>query len=71
MNDNTSESRGGISGAARMIVGLVVVTLATLGILVVFEVIPRETLVNVSSKIVLSAVIFLAASLAIGMLSKR
>lgn len=71
MNDNTGDSRSGISGAARMVVGLVVVALAALGILVVFEVIPRETLVNVSSKIVFSAVIFLAASLAIGMLSKR
>lgn len=71
MSDNTSGTGGGLSGTARLIIGLVVVTLATMGVLVVFEVIPRETLVNVSSKLVFSAVIVLAASLGIGMLSKR
>lgn len=71
MNDKSDNARTGISGATRLVAGLVVLALAVLGVLVVFDVIPRETLVNLSSKLVLCAAIFVAASVAIGMLSRR
>lgn len=71
MNDSSGELRNGLSGASRLIIALMVLALAVLGILVVFEIVPRETLVNTSTKIFMAGGIFLAASLAIGMLSRR
>jgi hypothetical protein len=58
-------------GTARVFASLLVLALATLGILVVLEVIPREAFAAAAGKTAMVGGICLAAALAIGLLTRR
>ena len=68
MNVNEPESRGGVPAMLSAIGALAVVILALIGILAVFEVIPREALQNLLTKLGLIALIVIAAAVALAML---
>ena len=70
MNVNEPESRGGVPAMLSAIGALAVVILALIGILAVFEVIPREALQNLLSKLGLTALIIIAAAVALAMLMR-
>jgi len=68
MNVNEPESRGGVPALLSAIGALAVVILALIGILAVFEVIPREALQDLLTKLGLTALIVIAAAVALAML---
>ena len=63
-------SRSGLAGVLRLIAILAIVLLALLGVLVVLDVIPRDALGDLATKIVLIACIFALASAALGLLMR-
>jgi hypothetical protein len=71
MNVNEPESRGGLPAMLSAIGALAIVVLALIGVLAVFEVIPREALQEWITKIALTGVIVVAAVVAIGLLMRR
>src|SRR5215470_17367844 len=64
----TEANRSGLAGVLKLIAILAVVLLALLGVLVVLDVIPRDVLGELATKIVLIACIFALASTAPGFL---
>ena len=68
MNVNQPESRGGLPALLSAIGALAVVVLALIGVLAVFEVIPREALQEWLTKVALAGVIVVAAAVALAML---
>ena len=70
MNVNEPESRGGLPGMLSAIGALAVVVLALIGILAVFEVIPREALQEWLTKVGLTGVIVIAAAVALALLMR-
>lgn len=64
----TTANRSGLTGVLKLIAILAVVLLALLGVLVVLDVIPRDVLGELATKIVLIACIFALASTALGFL---
>jgi len=68
MNVNEPESRGGVPAILSAMGALAVVILALIGILAVFEVIPREALQDLLTKLGLTALIVIAAAVALAML---
>jgi hypothetical protein len=69
---NPPDSRAaGRSGSLRALASLCVLVLATTGVLVVLEVIPRSAFAEVGTKVLAVAGIALVAVVAIGLLSKR
>jgi len=68
MNVNEPESRGGVPALLSAIGAVAVVILALIGILAVFEVIPREALQDLLTKLGLTALIVIAAAVALTML---
>lgn len=70
MNVNEPESRGGLTGMLAAIGALAVVVLALIGILAVFEVIPREALQAWFTKIGLTGLIVIAAAIALALLMR-
>lgn len=60
----------GISGVVRVILGLAVVLLATVALLVIFDVIPAEQLRTYSVKVVLAAAVITVAAAAIALLAR-
>ena len=68
MNVNEPESRGGVPAMLSAIGALAVVILALISILAVFEVIPREALQDLLTKLGLTALIIIAAAVALAML---
>jgi hypothetical protein len=71
MNVNEPESRGGLPAMLSAIGALAIVVLALIGVLAVFEVIPREALQEWLTKLALTGVIVVAAVVAIGLLMRR
>jgi hypothetical protein len=69
---NTNDSKPtGFSGSLRALAALCVLLLATVGVLVVLEVIPRSAFAEVGGKILAVGGIGLVAAVAIGLLSRR
>jgi len=66
----TEASRSGLAGVLRLIGILAIVLLALLGVLVVLDVIPRDALGELVTKVVLVACIFALASAALGLLMR-
>ena len=66
----TEADRSGLAGVLRLIAILAIVLLALLGVLVVLDVIPRDALGELATKIVLVASIFALASAALGLLMR-
>ena len=71
MNVNEPESRGGLPAMLSAIGALAIVVLALIGVLAVFEVIPRAALQEWITKLALTGVIVVAAVVAIGLLMRR
>ncbi len=71
MNPNESEPRAGLSGTLRMLAVLAVLAAAVFGMLAVFDVIPREQLVDYGIKTLAALAILALAGIAIGLLSRR
>jgi hypothetical protein len=65
------EQISAISGTARLVVSLVILTLAAIGILVVLEIIPRAAFAEVAGKTAMIAGICVISVAAIGFLSRR
>ena len=63
-------SGSGMAGVLKLIAILAIVLLALLGVLVVLDVIPRDALGELATKIVLIACIFALASAALGFLMR-
>jgi hypothetical protein len=70
MNVNEPESRGGIPAVLSAVGALAVVILALIGVLAVFEVIPREALQEWLTKLALTCLIIVAAVVALAMLMR-
>lgn len=66
----TEANRSGLAGVLKLIAILAVVLLALLGVFVVLDVIPRDVLGELATKIVLVACIFALASAALGLLMR-
>lgn len=66
--DQTGTSRRGLAGVLKLIAIVAIVLLALLGVLVVLDVIPRESLGELATKILLVACIFGLASAALAFL---
>jgi len=60
-----------VSGTARVLATLAILTLAAIGILVVLEVIPRSAFAEVAGKAAMIAGICVLSVVAIGVLSRR
>jgi hypothetical protein len=67
----TEVASAGLSGSLRVVASLCIVALAVAGVLVVFEVIPRSAFAEVGGKVLAVGGIVLAASVALGLLSRR
>jgi hypothetical protein len=70
MSPDTPESRPGLFNVLRFIAVLAVLALALLAVLVVFDIVPRSALADLSTKIVLLAIVVALASAAIGFLMR-
>ncbi len=68
--DQTGTSRSGLVGVVKLTAIAAIVLLALLGVLVVLDVIPRDSLGELATKIVLVACIFGLASVALGFLMR-
>jgi hypothetical protein len=66
----TSEIRT-VSGAARALASVCILALATLGILVVLDVIPRAAFAEAATKTGIIAAICVVSAIAIGFLTRR
>jgi hypothetical protein len=62
--DQTGTNRSGLAGVLKLIGMVAIVLLALLGVLVVLDVIPRDSLGELATKILLVACIFGLASVA-------
>jgi hypothetical protein len=68
--DQTGTSRSGLAGVLKLTAIIAIVLLALLAVLVVLDVIPRDSLGELATKIVLVACIFALASAALGLLMR-
>lgn len=68
--EKASEIRNA-GGTARVLATLAILALATIGILVILEVIPRSAFAEVASKTAMVAGICVVSAIAIGFLSRR
>ncbi len=69
---NPNESKpAGLGGSLRAIAALCVLVLATTGVLVVMEVIPRTVFAEMGGKVLAVGGIALVTAVALGLLSKR
>jgi hypothetical protein len=70
-NPEVSAPVRGPGGAVRAVASVCIMLLALLGILVVTDVIPRDTFTDMGGKLLAVGGIVLVAALAVGLLSRR
>jgi|JI10StandDraft_1071094.scaffolds.fasta_scaffold215860_3 hypothetical protein len=71
MSNGNQDESAGLSGSIRAVLGLLVLAFALLGILVVLDVIPRESVGEIAQKGLLIAAIVVGSAVAMGLLSRR
>ncbi len=71
MNPNEPDPKVGLSGSLRAIGAMAVMVLALVGILAVFEIIPREALQEWLTKFGLVLVIVVAAAIVLALLMRK
>jgi len=70
MNPNQAESGAGWAGAMRAIGAIAVIVVAGIGVLVVFDILPRDILQETATKLGLLIVIVVAAAIALTFIAR-